>query len=219
GERATGTAGYRITQADVDAGGVVNTATVGGTAPDGTDVTSAESSATAPVAGRASLTIEKTVQYAAGSDGAVGQQLQYGFTLVNTGTVTLRGVHVDDRLPGLSDVTYGQWPGTAGVLAPGQRVTATATYVVGQADGASGSVENSATAIGTPTPGTLPGTGPITSAPDTVRIAVHPAAGVPALAFTGSDPVPAIAAAALLVALGIATAVIGSRRRSRKEHR
>ncbi|WP_097180963.1 CARDB domain-containing protein [Curtobacterium sp. 314Chir4.1] len=219
GEQATGTASYRITQADVDAGGVVNTATVGGTGPGGTDVTSGASSATAPVAGRGSLTIDKTVQYAPGTDGAVGQQLQYGFTLVNTGTVTLRGVHVEDRLAGLSDVTYGQWPGAAGVLAPGQRVTATATYVVGQADGASGSVENSATAIGTPQPGTLPGDGPVTSAPDTVRIAVHPAAGVPALAFTGSDPVPAIAVAALLVALGIATAAIGSRRRTRKEHR
>ncbi|MFJ4076201.1 AraC family transcriptional regulator [Curtobacterium sp. NPDC089991] len=219
GEQAVGTATYVVTQADVDAGSLVNTATVHGDAPGGIVVGSEPSTAGTPLGGHGALTITKTVQYAAGTDGTVGQELRYGFTVVNTGTVTLRDVRVDDRMPGLSDVVYGQWPGATGTLAPGQRVTATATYTVGQSDGASGSVENSATAIGTPQPGTLPGDEPIVSAPDTVRIVVRPAAGVPALAFTGADPVPAIAVAALLVALGIATAAIGSRRRTRKEHR
>ncbi|OII15784.1 hypothetical protein BIU97_14030 [Curtobacterium sp. MCBA15_009] len=233
GEQTTGTAQYTVTQADVDAGSVVNTATAGGTGPGGVVVGSDPSTAITPTAptgttpptpptpgdGVGGLTVTKTVQYAEGTDGRVGQQLVYGFTLVNTGTVTLHDVRVDDRMPGLSDVAYGDWPGTPGTLAPGERVTATATYTISRADGASGSVENSATAIGTPQPGALPGDGPIVSAPDNVRIEVHPAAGVPALAFTGSDPVPAIAVAALLLALGIATAALGSRRRTRKEHR
>jgi len=219
GQTATATADYTVTQADVDAGSVVNTATVSGTRGSGEVVTSDPSTAGTPLAGRGALTITKTVQYADGTDGAVGQRLVFGFTVVNTGTLTLTDVRVDDRLRGLSDLRYGQWPGTVGVLAPGERVTATATYTVGQADGQAGSVENSATAVGTPQPGALPGGAPVVSAPDTVRIAVHPAAGVPALAFTGSDPVPALAVAALLVALGITTGLLAGRRRTRKEHR
>ena len=222
GQTATGTATYTVTQADVDAGTVVNTATATGTGPTGVVVVSDPSGATVPVGDAGAvgdLTITKTVQYAEGTDGTVGQQLQYGFTLVNTGTVTLHDVHVDDRLPGLGTVVYGQWPGTPGVLEPGERVTATAAYTVGQSDGAAGTVVNSATAIGTPPPGALPGDAPVVSAPDSVRITTRPAAGVPALAFTGADPAPALAAAALMVLLGLALAVVGNRRRSRKEHR
>src|SRR5690606_32809404 len=53
---------------------------------------------------------------------------------------------VTDPLPNLSVLTYGTWPsGTSGVLAPGQGVSATATYTVTQEDVDAGSIDNQAT--------------------------------------------------------------------------
>ena len=142
GQSVTATATYTLTQADRDAGVVENTATVVGTPPTGDPVTD-EDDVDVPVPQAPGILLEKT--------GALeGDVATYTFVVRNAGDVTLRDVSVTDALPGLSAVVYGAWPEAEGVLAPGQSVTATATYTLTQADRDAGVVENTATATGTP---------------------------------------------------------------------
>ncbi|GAB3396076.1 hypothetical protein GCM10027568_29420 [Humibacter soli] len=152
GQQATATASYAVTQQDVDAGQVLNTATTTGQTPLGMQV-SDDDSAIVTIPPAPSISLVKDGAYAAGTSGRVGQTLEYSFTATNTGNTTLTGVTIVDPLPGLSSITY-TWPGTVGVLAPGQVVTATATYTVTQVDvdGLAG-VTNTATVTGTPPSG------------------------------------------------------------------
>ena len=70
---------------------------------------------------------------ASGDTGLLGDTVNYTFTATNTGNVTLTGVGIDDvSLPGLTALTFGTWPGAVGTLAPGQSITATASYVLVQ---------------------------------------------------------------------------------------
>lgn len=135
-----------LTQADVDAGGVVNTATASGTSPDATAVTSAEATAVVTVAAAPSLAIAKIATPATVT--AAGQTVTYSFVVTNTGNVTLHDV----------DVTEGAFSGTGAVsaiecpvapLAPGSALTCTATYSPTQADLDAGApITNSASASG-----------------------------------------------------------------------
>nr|WP_228507464.1 DUF11 domain-containing protein [Frigoribacterium sp. VKM Ac-2530] len=211
----TATADYVLTQADVDAGLVRNTASVLGTTAGGA-LRADEDTTVVTVVPRPGVELTKTVSYAPGSAGRLGEQLDYRFVVVNTGTVTLVGVGVEDEMPGLGDVRYESWPGEPGVLAPGQRVVATAAYTVTAADVAAGEVSNTATAIGTGTgpDGTVP---PVTSPDptpdptrddDTVVVPTHDRV----LAFTGDEvAAPALLALVLLVA-GLGLALTGRRR-------
>ena len=149
GESVTATATYTLTQADVNAGGVENTATATGTPPTGDPVTDTDD-AQVPVAQFPAIEVEKTGGLPEGAQGVAGDVVQYFFTVTNTGNVTLTDVTLDDPLPGLSEIVFGTWPGDAGVLQPGESVTATATYTLTQADVDAGEVANVATATGTP---------------------------------------------------------------------
>ncbi|WP_307224552.1 DUF7507 domain-containing protein [Microbacterium arborescens] len=145
GQSVTATATYALTQADRDAGVVENTATVVGTPPTGDPVTD-EDDFDLPLPPNAGISLVKT--------GVVdGDRISYEFRAANTGDVTLSGVSIADALPGLSEISYGAWPGASGVLAPGQSVTATATYALTQADRDAGVVENTASVVGTPPTG------------------------------------------------------------------
>ncbi|ACZ20874.1 conserved repeat protein [Sanguibacter keddieii DSM 10542] len=171
GEEVTGTAGYVVTQQDVDAGAVVNTAEATGTSPAGVEVTDpAEASVLLPQAPAVDLV--KTAALADGATGVAGETVTYSFTVTNTGDVTLRGVRVTDRLPGLSEVVFGAWPGADGELAPGASVDASATYVLTQEDVDRGSVTNVAVATGTPQ------VGPPVSDDDTATVPTDPRAGI-----------------------------------------
>ncbi|MCI0155682.1 DUF11 domain-containing protein [Leifsonia shinshuensis] len=170
GQSATATATYVLTQADVDAGSVVNTATATGTDPGGVPVTG-DDTVTVTVPQAPAISLVKTGGLAAGASGAVGDTVDYSFAATNTGNVTLTGVTITDPLPGLSALTF-TWPGTPGTLTPGQSATATATYVLTQADVDAGSVVNTATATGTD-PGGVPVTGD-----DTVTVTVPQAPAI-----------------------------------------
>ncbi|MFT2707703.1 Ig-like domain-containing protein [Clavibacter zhangzhiyongii] len=136
---------YVVTQADVDAATpIVNTATVSGRTFAGQAAPTATSSTSTPVAGAAAIALTKTATLTGSGPGAT---VAYSFVLRNSGSVPLTGVALTDPLPGLSSVTYA-WPGTAGTLAVGQSVTATAGYTVRQADVDAGQVANTATARG-----------------------------------------------------------------------
>ncbi|WP_341953160.1 AraC family transcriptional regulator [Salinibacterium sp. TMP30] len=154
GGTVTGTATYTITQADVDAGSVKNIATASGTPPTGAVVTAPSSQLVTPTAAATpSIGVTKSGALAGGAQGVAGDIVTWSITLSNSGNVTLTSVNVSDSLPGISAVTYGTWPSSAGTLAPGQSVTATATSTLTQTDVDSGAVSNTATARGTPSRG------------------------------------------------------------------
>ncbi|MDR6688321.1 putative repeat protein (TIGR01451 family) [Arthrobacter sp. 1088] len=163
GQTVTATATYVVTQADVDAGTVSNTATVTGTPSTGPPVTATDS-VQVPQAPAPLITLEKSADK---TDLLAGETITYSFSSQNTGNVSLTNVAITDPLTGLSALTY-TWPGTAGTLLPGQTVTATATYIVTQADVDNGTLTNTATATGTPP------TGPAVTATDTLQIPPAP---------------------------------------------
>ncbi|WP_347109245.1 hypothetical protein AAHB33_01195 [Paenarthrobacter sp. S56] len=153
GETVTATATYAITQADIDAGHVANTATTKGTPPRGIPVTPAPESTDTPLTPAPAMEFSKTADASAiQQPSQVGNQITYLFTARNTGNVKLTNVSIDDPLKGLSALAY-VWPGTPGTLQPGETVTATATYAITQADIDAGHVANIATTIGTPPSG------------------------------------------------------------------
>ena len=172
GDEAVATATYTVTQPDIDAGELVNTASAAGTTPGGIEVTD-DDTETVTMPAAPAISVVKDADYAAGTAGRVGETLEYDFTVRNTGNVTLTDVTLVDELEGLSEISFGAWPGAVGVLGPGQIVTATASYVVTQADvdGLLG-VTNTATATGTPP------TGPAVSDDDTVTIRTPAVTGI-----------------------------------------
>ena len=142
GDTATCTATYQVTQDDIDAGSVLNTATVtadpeGG--PDGDTITLSRS-ATVTAERQAALTLDKTSPTSQITE--VGQEVPYAFVITNTGNVTLSDVTLADALPGLPAPTCDG----EGDLAVGGVRTCTATYTVTQDDLDAGSLVNTATA-------------------------------------------------------------------------
>ena len=137
----TCTATYTITQADLDAGSVTNTATAEALDVNARTITSAPDQATVTATRTASLTLDK--QAGTPSGNTAGSTIAYSFVVTNTGNTTLTNVAVSDAKVG--SVTC---PGTT--LAPGATMTCTATYSITQADVNAGTVDNTATVTGTP---------------------------------------------------------------------
>ena len=145
GASETCTASYTTTQADVNAGSILNTGTASGKAPSGSAVT-ATSSLTIPLTAAPAISLVKTANVASYS--ASGTPITYSYKVTNTGNVALTAVSVTDPQVGLSAVTC---PSSS--LAPGAFETCTATYTTTQADVNAGSVSNTGTAHGTPPTG------------------------------------------------------------------
>ena len=162
--RTTCTATYAITQADVDAGAVTNTATVTGRDPAGAAITPATDSTTTPTSALSALALDKTAgtPVDANGDGRLdaGDRIPFSFLVTNTGARTVTGLVVRDPLLTAAPAC----PSTA--LLPGASTTCGATYVVTQADVDAGAVTNTATVTGTAPDGT-----PVTSEPDSTTTA------------------------------------------------
>jgi uncharacterized repeat protein (TIGR01451 family) len=158
GASETCTASYVTTQADVDAGKVMNTATAHGLPPGSdTPVVSPPSTATVPAVGSPGIKVVKSASLTSFSK--PGQKITYHFKVTNTGNDTLTSIGVTDTgLPGLSAITC-----LVTTLAPGASETCTATYVTTQADVDAGKVTNSATAHGLPPGSTTPKVSPPSS--------------------------------------------------------
>ncbi|WIY05747.1 hypothetical protein QRX60_18570 [Amycolatopsis mongoliensis] len=149
---------HRVTQADIDAGSIENTAVAHGTAPRATEPTTAAPSSAKVTADRsAALALAKSAY--PGTVAAAGEPVRYSFLVTNTGNVTLTDVTVTEgAFSGSGTLSAISCPAGAAVvpvLAPGQAVTCAADYTVTQADLDAGRITNSATAAGTP-PGGLP---------------------------------------------------------------
>ena len=174
GDSLTCTAGYTLTQADVDAGELTNTATATGTPPGDTPPpTSDPSTVEIPNVPAPGIEVVKTSDTEELTE--VGQEITYSFEVTNTGNVTLADVEVDDTdFSGSGELSAIECPDEAASLAPGQSVTCTATYEVTQEDLDSGELTNTATATGTP-PGDTP---PPNSPPSEVTVPIDPKPGI-----------------------------------------
>lgn len=140
------TTSYDLTQADLDRGSVLNTATVAAKAPDGDDL-SDTASTTVSLPEAASIMIEKSVEFEdAGTIGVMepGDRLNYSFTITNTGNVTLSNITVTDPTAVLSGASVPD-------LAPGASddTTITGYHILTQTDIDSGTVLNTAAVEGT----------------------------------------------------------------------
>jgi uncharacterized repeat protein (TIGR01451 family) len=171
GDSETCIATYTLTQADADAGKVTNTATATGTPPSGPPVTSDPSSATVTIPGHPVIVVIKTASPRSLS--RAGDTVRYRFSVTNTGNVTLTGVRINDRLPGLSAITC-----PSATLSPAGSMTCSASYRLTQANVNAGKVTNTATTTGTPPSGP-----PAISDPSSVTVTIPPS---PALAIKES---------------------------------
>uniref|UniRef100_UPI0023B34639 DUF7507 domain-containing protein n=1 Tax=Planotetraspora silvatica TaxID=234614 RepID=UPI0023B34639 len=127
----TCTGDYTVTQADIDAGSIVNTATASGTQPSGAVTESNASTATVTATADSALTLAKTA--APDTVTSAGQTVTYSHAVTNTGNVTLTSVHVTE----MSFSGSGTPPViTCGVttLAPQESTMCTGDYTVIQAD-------------------------------------------------------------------------------------
>ena len=158
GATTTCTGVYVTTQADVDNGKIVNTATSRGHVPGTPDVpvTSTPSTAVIVTPNDASISLVKKAALAdTDRDGgaSAGEQITYTFVITNTGKVTLHDLSLVDARLDMARATYS-WPG-GHELVPGASMTVTASpYTVTAGDVAGTEVANTATTTGLTPEGT-----------------------------------------------------------------
>ena len=144
----TYTARYTVTEADILAGSVRNTATADGDneSDEDTDpgVDEVEDRTDEP---DPSLSVAKTTTStpANGETYALGEEISYRIVVTNDGNVTISGITVTDELTGIT----GDSAWTIDSLAPGASREFTTSYMVTEADILAGGVTNAATATGT----------------------------------------------------------------------
>ena len=162
GESVRGSADYTITQEDIANGSVLNTAIVNATDPQGTPVRD-EDDTESKIEQYASLTLTKTVDQKKIENAKVGDLITYEISCTNDGNLTVKDIVFKDSLSGkgLSELEY-VWPGTAGILLPGETVLVKATYTVAQKDIDAGTVANSVSVTGIPDKPNDPDPEPIT---------------------------------------------------------
>ncbi|MEO7124484.1 MAG: hypothetical protein ABI400_15500, partial [Lacisediminihabitans sp.] len=132
-------ASYTVTQADLDAGSVTNTASATGIVPSGATIGPFSDTAASTALQSVSLGLTKSV--AEPTFDAVGNVLHYTITVSNDGNVTLRNPTAVDTAPG-AGLFSSTCTGLRSVLAPGDTVTCSATYAVTQADLNAGQISN-----------------------------------------------------------------------------
>lgn len=138
----TGT--YTITQANIDAGSVTNSALATAKDPNGTDVTDISgttndnnNSTITIITQTSAIALVKTASIS--GTGTIGDEITYIFTVTNTGNTTLTHVIVTDPMVGLT--FFGSPIAT---LLTGATAITIAKYIITQADINTGNVTNSA---------------------------------------------------------------------------
>ncbi|WP_410005922.1 gliding motility-associated C-terminal domain-containing protein [Aequorivita nionensis] len=153
GEVWTFNATYVITQNDIDAGSVVNTAEVNGNSVLGAIDTAISNTVTVLICQNAAIAIVKESDQVPGNNGCVeleeGDVITYTFRVTNEGNLSIDNVVVTDPLVGLSVITGPTGDtGTDGILGLEEVWEYTATYTVTQTDVDAGEVTNQATVNG-----------------------------------------------------------------------
>ena len=157
----TGT--YKVTQADVDAGKVVNNAASTSKNPGG-DTLTREASNTETITQSAAQTLAKVVTSKTGTAGAyaVGDVVTYTITQTNTGNVTLNNVVItDDKVT--KSTTSGE-TGSCASVAPSATCILVGTYTITQTEKDAGTFKNTASVKSTEIPTALEASNTITLA-------------------------------------------------------
>ncbi|TDE54939.1 gliding motility-associated C-terminal domain-containing protein [Flavobacterium sp. GT3P67] len=163
-DSTTFTAVHIVSQTDIDAGIVYNFATVSGTPPTGPNVTATSTDptpcvtcpvnpacptcTTTPLTQNPAIALIKTAVFEDNNgDGfaQVGEIMNYAFTVINMGNVTLNNVRITDLLPGIV-LTGGPISLSAG---ESNSTAFVGVYTLTQQDVIAGSVVNQATVYGT----------------------------------------------------------------------
>lgn len=168
-----------VTQEEIDSGTVDNVASFSGTATRG-DLDPVSSDVSTPIDGRPEWSVVKSTE----SDPRhVGDVLDYTFTVMNSGNVTISDVVVDDARCGAAptldteSITYDE------LLEPGESQQWSCTsQPITQRDVDSGTVVNTVTVTGTSAGGTLP---PVS---DTHTVSVEATPAVEVTKATASAP-------------------------------
>ena len=157
----TGT--VKVTQADVDAGKVVNNAASTSKNPGG-DTLTREASNTETITQSAAQTLAKVVTSKTGTAGAyaVGDVVTYTITQTNTGNVTLNNVVItDDKVT--KSTTSGE-TGSCASVAPSATCILVGTYTITQTEKDAGTFKNTALVKSTEIPTALEASNTITLA-------------------------------------------------------
>ncbi|MBK9335063.1 MAG: DUF11 domain-containing protein [Lewinellaceae bacterium] len=163
GQSATCTASYMVTQSDINAGFVLNTATATGQDPNGDPVTDTsddpddptdtdpdmdgnpDDPTNTPLPQLPKLLVSKTDALDLGNDGLLnaGDMINYTITVTNAGNMPVSGINLSDPNADPGSITC---PLTD--LAPGQSMVCSATHTITSTDIDNGFVLNTATATG-----------------------------------------------------------------------
>jgi uncharacterized repeat protein (TIGR01451 family) len=145
GETATYRVTYVLTQDDIDAGGIENTASAVGTPPIGSQVLDAVNTPVVlPIIADPTIDMVKTLKSGGPTFDAVNEVLTYTFTITNTGNVTLKDAFtVTDPLITNAGGAIVCEPAP---LAPLDSLICEGSYAVTQDDIDAGNVDNTATA-------------------------------------------------------------------------
>ncbi|MGA0067398.1 MAG: DUF7507 domain-containing protein, partial [Candidatus Nanopelagicales bacterium] len=142
GAKVTCTGTYKTTQAELDAGGITNTAAATGTGPGGTP-TKGSDTLEVPAKGLSGLVVEKSASPSTFTK--VGDRIKFTVTATNTGSTSLSNVSLSDptvKLACTPTVPVSK-------LGPGAQITCNGTHTVTQADLDAGSITNTATGTAT----------------------------------------------------------------------
>ena len=150
GKSAVATATYRLAAADVKRGYVKNEAYVTCNDLRGNSLTSNHATATATIAGKTGLSLEKTTDTPSISadEAFVGNRIKYTIKVTNTGNRELTGLAIADAKIAPSTASPGKTE-----LGAGESTTATVSYAITDADIKAGKVINTATATATDSDG------------------------------------------------------------------
>lgn len=174
---------YTISQADINAGEVANTAVGSGTPPPGSGLPNPENTASnlADAGQNAAISLDKSSSLATVSAGTlsgstdIGDTVSYRFDVENTGNVTLTNIVVTDPLiTGAPNNGTISCPAGISSMAPGATVTCTASYNVTQTNIDAGMIANTASVTGTPPVTVPPIDAPTAISSNTVAIAPAP---------------------------------------------
>ena len=146
GESKTITATYKVTEADVKAGGVTNVATVSGKDANGDPADVNDKGAKTEDFSVGHMKVTKTSDVPEGTKVKAGDTITYTITVENDGPIDLINITVDDALKERLTVTKGAW--TIDSLESKESYVIVAKYTVTEDDEKEGTVMNTATASG-----------------------------------------------------------------------